>query len=147
MSHPALRLLVCALFLGAEGFAADSKPVRGAPATPPPKKKRGELEAEEQPAPIPPSRDSAPKEESYNIPMPLIGQWEAAGRRLVILASGAYALTGAETDAGFVRAGLGLVWRKSNRTQKWVEGRYLFRDISVLEIEGIFGTGEWRRVK
>jgi hypothetical protein len=147
MNRAALRLLVCALFLGAEGFAADSKPVKGAPATPPPKKKRGELEAEEQPALIPPSRDTAPKEESYNIPMPLIGQWEAAGRRLSILPTGAYALTGAETDAGFVRAGLGLVWRKSNRTQKWVEGRYHFRDIGAVEIEGIFGTGAWRRVR
>jgi hypothetical protein len=147
MSHPALRLLLCALFLGADGFAADSKPVRGAPATPPPKKKRGELEAEEQPVPLPPSRDTTRREESYNVPMHLIGQWEAAGRRLNIQATGAYALTGTESDTGFVRAGLGLVWRKSNRTQKWVEARYHFRDMGAVEIEGIFGAGEWKRVR
>lgn len=145
MKHAALRVLVCALFLGSDAIADDARPA--AAATPPPKKKRGELEAEEEPAPVPPSRDTSQRDESYNVALQLIGTWESAGRTLTIQQTGAYTLAGAESDAGFLRASLGLVWRKPNRTQRWMEGRYTFRSIGTVEIEGIFGTGEWKRVR
>lgn len=115
------------------------------PATPPPKKK-GELEADEPPEKLPPDRSSS-SEEIYAVTFPLLGTWEAGGRRLFIKQGGAYTLTGAETDAGFVRANLGRLQRRSNRQRQWIDGSYKFRSIDLIETDGAFGKVEWRRVR
>lgn len=151
MRHRAFILAVCVAFVGAHVLGDEPRPAKLAPkrvaTTPPPKKKRAELEADEEPAQIPMIEREPNKQESYNVTMPLVGIWEAAGKRLLIKDGGAYTLMGAERDEGFVQASLGLLWRKSNGTKRWVEGRYKFRSIEVVEIEAAFGPGEWRRVK
>jgi hypothetical protein len=134
-----LALILALLVVPADGAA----PV---PATPRPKK-RAELEAEEKPASIPTNNSSANQAERYRVSFALLGTWEAAGQRLTIQSGGAYTLSGTETDAGFVRANLGAIHRRSARRRQWVEGTFLFRSIDAVEIRGVFGPTEWRRVR